>query len=46
MLYQEGPQEFTDRVLACKIKIRGVGSSQVPTEKQTIVRLKEGIKFA
>ena len=46
MLYEEGPQEFTDRVLACKIEIKAVDSSQVPTEKQTIVRLKEGIKFA
>ena len=46
MLYGEGPQEFTDRVLACKIEIKAVDSSQVPTEEQTIVRLKERIKFA
>ena len=46
MLFEEGPQEFTDRVLACKIEIKAVDSSQVPTEEQTIVRLKEGIKFA
>ena len=37
MLYGEGPQEFTDRVLACKIEIKAVDSSQVPTEEQTIV---------
>ena len=46
MLYAEGTQDFTDQVFACKFKIKVVDSSQVPTEEQTIVRLKEGIKFA
>ena len=27
MLYEEGPQEFTDRVLACEIEIKAVDSS-------------------